>query len=155
MVRGDSVVFFVRISIGNSQEEVVSSILCTVCVCGRSMFLAAPKKILPTLLFPAGGSEAKGEDEEKIEDEMCDFIVWTLPCKDPSRFCWCFNNLWIMMLLLSVSFHPTVLPVHKPLAKIHKYKGEINRKCNAWISLQALSNSLLHGPQAEYIFAFI
>ena len=59
--------FFVHIAIGSSQEEVVSSSLCTVCVCGRSMFLAAPKKILPTLLFPAGGSEAKGEHEEEIE----------------------------------------------------------------------------------------
>lgn len=76
MVRADSVLFFVHIAMGNSQEEEeASSSLCTVRVCLQlymrvqsychSMFPAAPKKILPTASFPAGGREGKVEEEKK------------------------------------------------------------------------------------------
>ncbi|KAG8001311.1 Protein diaphanous-like protein 3, partial [Nibea albiflora] len=51
--------------------------------------------------------------------------------------------LWITMLLLSVSFLPTVLCVYKPLAKTHKYKSEINGKLNA---LDLSSRKLLRVP---------
>lgn len=57
------------------------------------------------------------------------------------------------MLLLSVSFLPTVLCVHKPLAKTHKYKGEINGE-RAILGSQVISTYLLYGHQAEYTFTY-
>ncbi len=133
------------------------------CVCNyicmghtvTACFLLLQRRFYPLLCSQQEGVKERVGRRKQNEDEMCDFIVWTFSQKDPSRFCWCFNNLWITMLLLSLSFLPTVLCVHKPLAKTHKYKGEINGKHSPWISPEVLSTSLLYGPQAEYIFASI
>lgn len=105
-----------------------------ICVCSHTVtacFLLLQRRFYPLLHSQQAGVKERLRRRKRNEDEMCDFIVWTLPCKDPSRFCWCFNNLWITMLLLSVSFLPTVLCVYKPMAKTHKYKSEINGKLNA------------------------
>ena len=118
MSGGDSVMFSVHIAIGNSQEEAVSCRHTAVCVCVcvcvqlymrmelycQSVFLAAPKEISPTAPFPAGGSGGKGEEEKTKWGWDVWLIVWTLAHKDHSWFCWLFDKLWIIMLLLSVSF---------------------------------------------------